>query len=367
MVLYLFITAVVLFLGYFVNVEFNKKNVANVSTSVKSRQEVLNRILLFSVFAILFSLSALRIGIGNDYWEYRYRFLDIAGGKTKVSYEIGFRYVILLMQKLFGLDNYRTSFALFAFLTVGFAIKGMYDSADWFFYTFFLFMTNGFYFMSFSNVRYYFVFSVVIYAMQYLFKKRYWSFVLWICFAALFHKTVLVVIPIFFIAYFLKWSKKTLWMIPTACACLFFGEKPIRWLLFKFYPFYEGDAILDNGSFSLMNIAKCSAVLVLCLIFYKKTVKDNKKAEMLFNLNLFSLVLYCFGTYIPELSRICYYMVMGHIFLIPIVLKGIENKKTRIIFTTLVSIAYVGYYIVFLIRGYNDYVMFLPYLTWLFV
>ena len=146
---------------------------------------------------------------------------------------------------------------------------------------------------------------------------------------------------------------------------LFFGEKPIRWLLFRFYPFYEGDPILDNGSVSYMNMAKCGAILVFCLIFFKY-VKNNKKAYTFFNLNLFALVLYCFGTYIPELSRVCYYMLLGHVFLVPMVLMAIEDRKKRIIWTTLVSTAYVGYFLIFLWKGYDPYIMFLPYLTWLF-
>ena len=366
MALYIFITALVLFMGWFVNTAFNKKNIVGRDTATISRQEQLNRILLFSVFMILFSLSALRIGIGNDYWEYRYRFLDIAGGKTPVSYEPGFKCTVLLMQKLFGLDNYRTTFALFAFLTCAFFIKGIYDTADWFFYSFFLYMANGFYFMSFSNVRYYFAFAVTVYAMQYLFKKKYISFILWICFAALFHKTVLVVIPIYIVAYFLKWNKKTVWLIPLGSAALFFGKIPIRWVIFKFYPFYEGDLLYDTGSFSPINICKCGAILIFCLLFYKEAIKGNEKAEVLFNLNLFALIFYCFGTYIPELSRICYYMVLGQIFLIPIVLKGIKTEKLRKLFTYLIAAAYVGYFIMFLIKGKSSYVMILPYLTWLF-
>ncbi|MBO4678447.1 MAG: EpsG family protein [Lachnospiraceae bacterium] len=366
MVLYLFITAVVLFMGYFVNTEYRKSNRGVVKTAALCRQEMINKTLVFAVFFVLFALSALRIGIGNDYWEYRDQFLYIAGWEKTVSFEAGFQYSVRLMQWLFGKDNYRTSFALFAFLTCGFAIKGIYDNAEWFFYSLFLFMANGFYFMSFSNVRYYFVFAVVIYAMKYLFERRFVPFILWICVAALFHKTVLVVIPIFLVAYFLKWTKKTVWMIPVASAVLFFGSKPIRWLVFKFYPYYEGDALYDTGRVSYMNILKCAAVLVLCLIFYKKAIKGNEKAETLFNLNLFALLLYSFCSYIPELTRICYYMVLGHIFLIPMVLLSIEDKKKRYLWTGIVSVAYIGYYLVFLYQGYNPYIMFLPYMTWLF-
>lgn len=367
MVLYICISILVICMSYYVNSSYNKKNTECPGTSVLSRQQMLNRVLLLSIFLILFALSALRVGIGNDYWEYRYRFLDIERGDTKVSYEWGFRMVVRLTQILFGLDNYRTTFAVFSFLTVAFFIKGLYDGADRFFYSFFLFVCNGFYFMSFSNVRYYFAFSVALFAIQYVWKEKPLQFVFWVCVAALFHKTILLVIPVYLVAYYFKWTKKTLWLIPVACLGLFFGKIPIRWLLFKIYPFYEGDLILDVTTISYANIAKCLAILVLCLLFYKDAIMGNKKAEMLFNLNLFALVLYCFGTYIPQLSRICYYMVLGHVFLIPIVLRGIKRKKVRLLLTVLVSTAYVGYYLVFLYKGYDSYTMFLPYLSWLFV
>ena len=50
-----------------------------------NRQEALNRVLLAGIFMVLFTLSALRVGIGNDYWTYRYDFLHIINGDTKVG------------------------------------------------------------------------------------------------------------------------------------------------------------------------------------------------------------------------------------------------------------------------------------------
>lgn len=363
MLLYITISLVCFFFAYFVNTAYREKS--NNGQSI-SRQQYLNKVLLFAVFAVLFSLSALRIGIGNDYWKYRSEFLTIAGGDREVSFEIGFRLTVLLMQRLFGLDNYRVTFALFAFLTCFFFIKGIYDNAEWFFFSFFLFMANGFYFMSFDNVRYYFALSVCVYSMKFLLKKKYVPFVLWVCVAACFHKTILIIIPAFLVAYFLKWTKKTVWMIPTAAALLVAGKRIIRFLVFKFYPFYEGDLILDTGDVSYANIAKCGAILIFCLIFYRESVKGNEKCEFFFNLNLFALLLYSFASYVPELSRICYYMVVGQIFLIPLVLLGIKEKKKRILWTVLISLGFAGYYIIFLLKGKGDYVMILPYLTWLF-
>lgn len=366
MILYLLITALTVFMAYFVNGAYAGKPYIMGGTAAKKRQELLNTVLLTGIFTVLFALSALRIGIGNDYWVYRDNFLHIISGDTKVSYEIGFKVLVKVLQGLFGFDNYRIVFAVMAFLTSLFFVKGIFDNTDWFAMSFFLFMANGFYFMSFSNVRYYFVLAVCTYAMRFLFEKKYFKFVFWIVFASLFHKSVLVVIPVYLAAYYLKWNKRTVWLVPAACAALGLGKAVFRRLMFVFYPYYEGDAILDVESVSYANIVKCLAVLVLAALYYKKAVKGNPKAETFFNLNLFALIIYSFGYYILETSRICYYMMLSHVFLIPIVLKAIGNKRQKIFFLGSVILAYSAYLVIFILKSREPSVLLLPYMTWLF-
>lgn len=364
MILYLTQTLLVVSAGFFVNVAY-KNQLNSAGGREVSRQEALNLTLLCSIFLLLFSVSALRIGIGNDYWEYRTNFLLIAGGDVPVSYEIGFRMLVRVLQILFGLDNYRVTFGVMAFVTCAFFLKGIYDTADWFGFSLLLFLMNGFYLMSFSNIRYYFAFAVVLYSTKYLLRKQYVPFVLWLCFAALFHKTALIVIPAFLIAYYLKWTKATLWLIPATSAILIVGKSLIRKLLFLFYPFYEG-SVYDVENLSIVNILKCAAVLILGILYYKKAVAANQKANMFFNLNLFALLLYLFGTYIPELSRICYFFVQGQIFLVPMILLKIENKKQRRFWMIAVSLAYLCYFAVFLYKGKSQSILIFPYMTWIF-
>ena len=363
MILYILVTALTGVAACFVSSATVRKSNR---VMAGNRQQALNRILLVGIFMTLFALSALRIGIGNDYWTYRYNFLHIISGDTKVSYEIGFKVLVRILQGLFGYDNYLVVFAFMAFATCGLFVEGLFDNSDWFAVSFFLFMANGFYFMSFTNVRYYFAIAVCLYAMKFLFWKDFVKFVFWIVFAAFFHKSVLLTIPVFLAAYYLKWSRKTLWLIPISCAVLALGKVGVRRLVFLFYPFYEGDLILDVESVSYVNIAKCFAILVFALIYYKKAIRGNPKAETLFNLNLFALIIYTFGYYIPETSRVCYYMVIGHVFLVPIILSSIENRKQRLFFTGAVLACYGAYFIVFLVRSRDSTVMLLPYLTWLF-
>lgn len=364
--LYVFVTALTVFMAYFVSSEYRKKTEYGViHTGKLERQIMLNRVMLISIFMILFMLSALRIGIGNDYWTYRQGFLYIMGGDRTLSYEVGFKLLVKCLQTVFGMDNYRVVFAVMAFMTCALFVKGLYDLSDFFAFSLFLFMANGFYFMSFSNVRYYFALGICLYALKYVFKRDYVKLVMWVLLAATFHKTALFIIPAYLIAYYLKWSKKTLWLIPTAIVILVAGKTLVRKLIFVFYPYYEGDLLYDTESVSYMNILKCLAILVLALIFYKKAVKGDEQAETYFNLNLFSLIVYAFGYYIPETSRICFYMAVTQVFLIPAIYVKVRDKKWKYLFIGVVA-AYLGYFAFFLERGKGDYIMILPYLTWIF-
>lgn len=389
MAYYIFLTAVCVTMALFVNAGCKLKSNSSVretysgsgdgnavnpfrimpfsgNYSLSAKQEVLNHAMLAGIFIVLFGLSAMRVGIGNDYWTYRYEFIDIYRNDTPISFEIGFQLFVRLMIAICGVDNYIPIFAVVAFFTCFFFVKGIYDNSDVFVISFFLFMANGFYFMSFSNIRYYLVLALVVYSMKFVWQKRFVPFCLIVVFAAFFHMTVLLTIPAYILAYYLKWSKKTIWMIPAAAAALVFGKILIRRILFIFYPYYEGDAILDTGSVSYVNIAKCAGILVFCLIYYKKAIKNDAKANMLFNLNLFAFLLYTCATYIPELSRVCYYFVIGQIFLIPLVLKSIENRKQRILWTVLITLAYAAYFVMFLIQGNDPVIQILPYFSWFF-
>ena len=90
------------------------------------------------------------------------------------------------------------------------------------------------------------------------------------------------------------------------------------------------------------------------------------KNRFYFLLNLGGLALYTFANFIPEISRIGYYLIVTQIFFIPSMLMRIENKKQRIFFSVCVALAFAGYFALFLRSAYDVNVRLLPYLNWIF-
>lgn len=359
MAIYIGLAVVTIIAAFFVN------NKTAVQANTVTRQQMCNRILLAGIFALLFLVSACRIYVGNDYMPYLNIFERIHNGQV-VSTEIGFNAVVKTVQFFFGTGGSAALviFAIFAFGTAYFMLRAMYEQSEWFVWTFFLFMTSGYYFSSMMTVRYYFVLSIALYAVKYAVKKNWLPFLLWIMFAALFHKSVLFVIPVYWLAG-RQWKKWHIWLAVGMCVTfLVFGDF-YRRIIFYFYPYYE-NSIFDTGRTSLVNIAKCVCVLVLALLYYKDSVKVDKKIRFYFYLNLGSLILYVFCSFIPEVSRIGYYLNVTNIFLIPSVLKSIPDKRQRWFFNVVVAVAFCLYFAMFLRDAYAEGIRLLPYQSWLF-
>lgn len=369
--IYLILTVLVVALGWFVNLPAARTGCLGdgfygepaAGRGNVTRQQMFNRILIFAVFFLLFAVSACRIAVGNDYWVYRSDFLMIEQ-ERHVAFEFGFVWVVRLLQSMLNHDQYLPIFAVFSFFTVLFFVRGMAALSEQFCFTVFLLMTGGYYFSSLNSVRYYLVLAVAMYSIKYVLREEWGKFIFWILIAAAFHKSVLVVIPFYFLAS-RNWKKWHMLFLAAGCASLLLFQDFYRRIIFYFYPFYEG-SMFDTGETSLTNIAKCAAVLVLSLIYYRVAIEEDRKNRFCFCCNLGALVLYVFASFIPEISRIGYYLNITNIFLIPGIVVKIPERRQRILWTVLVAAAFLAYFALFLRSAYSTDIRLLPYRNWIF-
>lgn len=321
----------------------------------------------FAVFCLLTAVSACRIAVGNDYWPYRFNFRLIAQ-ERHVSSEFGFNLIVKWMQEIFGYDNYLPIFALFSFLTVLFFVRALHNQAANYALSLFLLMTGGYYFNSLNTVRYYLALAIALYSMGYVLRKEYGKFILWILFGAIFHKSILLVIPVYLTARFLASARLKKWHYALGAALtlsLVVCRDFYREIIFYFYPYYR-DSAFAAGGISWVNTAKCVGTLVLCAICYRRVLKGDETARFYFFLNVAGLVVYLCGTFIPEVTRVGYYMIISQVFLLPRLLTGMERGWLRSLSCAGVVTAF-GVYFAFLLKGmYATDIRLLPYLTWIF-
>lgn len=372
-----------------------------------TRQQLCNRVCLTVIFLILFLLSACRLNVGNDYAKY-VEFMHLVNCDAYVPTEIGFNLLVKLIYGLSGYENFLLVFAFYSFATVLFFLLAMYEQSDEFGLTFFLFMTLGYYFQTFSTVRYYLALALALYAMKFVLRRQWGRFVVLVALGATFHKSLLVVIPLYFLAS-LPWKKWQLAMAAAFCTTFLFLQDFYLKLVVFLYPTYEDTEYLEGGT-SYISILRCAAVLAFAGIVYlmrrrenkeendidvrkadrasgKKTKTDrnetgingeknvtnieegeawNRRFRFYTYLNLGALVLYVFCSFLPIISRIGYYLMVSQILFLPMLLKAVPDKKWRRLFRVGILLAAVLYFAMYLKKGANDGVLILPYRTFFF-
>jgi len=367
MLLFIGVTILVLAMGLFYESEGLQLHNGNTLTGIRMK----NLWVMGGIFLVLSALSACRIASGNDYWNYTYMFSLIAQGRH-VSSEFSFNMLVRGMQLLCGEDNYLAVFGLFSLTTVFFFLKGICDQSDFVWGSLFLFLTNGYYFSSFNSVRYYLVLGIALFSIRYLLREEYGKFLIWILIAAGFHKSVLLVIPVYVAAYLfakMEWTKKRIVigsiLIAVLALSFVFGKNLYRNLIFTFYPYYE-NSMFDHADYSVTNIGRCMGTLVLGLICARTGLQGKVNNKFYYLLNVGGLLLYTVGAFIPEISRVAYYLIVPQIFLIPNLLQSMEKgwKKNLICFG--VALVFTAYFALFLKTAYSVDVRILPYLNWIF-
>ncbi len=356
-----------------------------------TRQQLCNRICMTAIFVILFLLSACRLNVGNDYAKY-VEFMHLVNCDAYVPTEIGFNLLVKFLYGLSGYENFLLVFAFYSFVTVFFFLLAMYEQSDEFGFTFFLFMALGYYFQTFSTVRYYLALAIALYSMKFVLRRQWGRFVALILLGSTFHKSLLVVIPLYFLAS-LAWKKWQLAIAALFCTTFLFMQEYYLQLVVFLYPTYEDTEYLEGGT-SYISILRCAAVLCFAGVvsWWRKKAGcagDGSRAEaewpartaeyeraqaalwdcrfwFYFYLNLGALILYVFCSFLPIISRIGYYLMVSQILFLPMLVKAVPDKKWSRFFRLGIVLAAALYFAMYLIKGANDGVLILPYRTFFF-
>lgn len=314
------------------------------------------------VFILLAFISAIRDGIGIDYTSYLMHISNIQHGFPNYM-EIGFKQLCVWLSYIDS--NPRFVLVVVSILTCFFYIKAIWDQSEDITTSIFIFLSWGYYFLTFNTVRNYLALAIVLYAIKFLNKegKKYnILFSILVVIASSIHKSALICLPMYF------WAKKELkpkhvLVLLGIVATAFLLKGPVRNLVFMIYPGYL-DSAYDTGRISWLNVIKEVAVILLCLGYYSK-VKENKLQRFYFNLNVYGLIYYVGFYWMPEVSRVGFYMNATTIMLLPSLMRSIDGKDSKLV----KIIVYVFSFILFLLllqQFQSPTTLLLPYKTWLF-
>ncbi len=334
------------------------------------RQQAVNAVVIAAIFVVLFLLAALRIEVGNDYGAYVVNGHEVYQHGYVVT-EPGYNAVVRMLYNLSGKEDYLLLFAVFAAAITAIFLNAIKNLSDSFLLGFIMFMTMGIYFRTFNTVRYYFVLAIAVYSLKYVInisRENLIKFIGLILFASLFHKSVLIVIPMYLIAR-LPWSKWMYIAVIAFAAVIPFFSHQIMELALKIYPTYRDTYYVEQQHTIFENlpvVGGCILVILMCLIFYRDGIKDRVDNKMYFHMNIMAVAIYIGCYFLPLVTRFGYYLVTPQIFLVPGIICSIKDHEMRRRIYALVCVACVLYFMYFLYTGDRVGVRVLPYKSFLF-
>ena len=93
---------------------------------------------------------------------------------------------------------------------------------------------------------------------------------------------------------------------------------------------------------------------------------NNGTLEFYAKLNLLSVIVGVFFSFLPVITRIVYYFSISQLLLIPAIISRIPDEKTRKIVKYIVAVCCIIYFIIFLMTAGQPGVGLIPYRSWLF-
>ena len=223
----------------------------------------------------------------------------------------------------------------------------------------FAFITLAFYLFGFAAIRQSIALCIYMLSFKFLYNRQFWKYCGVVVIAALFHKSVIVALPIYFIAN-MRFSKKTVVIISMLGVVigilmpylLEFGSS-----IENRYAYYMKNV---RGGELLMLFAVCLAVF---FIYVRKDISEGNLMRYDINLNLVIVSAIIYVTVFltksnTELNRFAMFFQVSSIFLYADYYHCIykERQNSDISFIVL-TIIFIGYYLIYIskIGGITDY------------
>ncbi len=273
-------------------------------------------VFIISAALLMLSISALRYGIGFDYNTYAAQYGEIASksiAEFMMEYhsDIGF----CVFMKLCTFISKEPAFFFFASSLVvsvltAVCVKVFIDESLAGFSMYF-FMTMGFFYGSMNLIRQYTAALISVFSIKFMRSRKFIPFLCIVIAAALFHKSALILIPVYFIAN-IRLNRRTVIIYGVGTAFMYLFSEPVLKFITKYvYSYYDVESSLFmQGTGNIY-------IVVPLIIFILAFIMRDKLDPIFVNYSLFSLILHILMTKHFILERLAIYFSITYIFLLP--------------------------------------------------
>lgn len=286
-----------------------------------------NLIFIIIAFSQLLAISILRYKIGYDYNMYAtgFFYMHLDGFETLAykDWEIGF----VLLTKVLGLflPDFFYYMAFFAIVSLVPAAIFIYKNSEVPWISTVLYVNTFLFFMTMNFMRQSVAVSLVMLSWHFIKKKKFIPFLIVILIASLFHQTVLIMIPIYFI---IKMQIKPKGVVIYAFFLLWFyiSSKDLINILTKFFHEEYNRSIFVTEGISIV-YAILPLVIALTAFFLSKfTINTKNENKYLINMAFITALFFITAVRHGIIERLAYYTLIFTILLVPTIYKSIRQN-----------------------------------------
>lgn len=303
--------------------------------------------LLWIVVALIFVVfGGIRYGIGDDYFGYRMMFEALCENwydPARAGTEQGF----VWLNRLLSLYTQNADWIIFVTNAI-ISLVGVWCIRKFSRFvpvSLFVFFTT-IYYLAFNLVRQGMAAAMIFLAFGYIRERKWLWGLFWTIMAFYFHKTSLIMLPLFFMMS-IRYNPVFYLIYFAVCCICFLLKENISQLLISFYPYVVNDgAEYIYDSMSLTQIALSGIYLILALVYYKPLIRKDPKNILYINFTILMFGLYSCFYWIPMWGRLQLYFICLYALIIPELVSAEEDKRLRALYYTVIWGLLAFFYIV---------------------
>lgn len=299
----------------------------------KQYPKTMKIIFMSACFLILFAYSAFRVNIGYDYLMYSQGFFRMGmDGFSTLEYrgwELGFNLLTKII--VFFTRNVHIYMAIISAICLAGPFYVIYKHSKKVWLSVMLYINLYFFYCTMNFLRQSIAISIVLFAYTFLIDRKFWKFALLILFAAIFHNTVLIMIPVYFIVNF-KPSLRVPILYGYLVLWVFISSNATLDLLTQYIPAEYRQSVFLTLGLDLSHIViptlfvGAGMFLIIKFINPRNIADSDKPMLMLTNLMYFSYFWILVMLRHALFERFSYYTYVLVILYIPELIAFIDDK-----------------------------------------
>ena len=331
--------------------------IASLTSGTKNRLNNIGFCLLLIIMSLFAGLRSSVVGTDSggyarSFESFSYAHRQLEQGISMLTDEPGFFY----LQKILGSfsNDYVVLFTGVALIFSVFVLMAIRKNSEMPLFSLFVFVTLGYYTFVFNAARQGLAMAIYMTSIQFILSRKFWKYVIVVLIAAMFHKTIIIAIPLYFI-FTMKYSVKTLILV-------FGGGLVIGYLLPTFLAF--GSTLEDRYALYVTGDATGGymltafyIILSTFFIFQRRFIKCEVLSTydvfllMLIIGSVIYLVVSLTGAYV-ELTRFAAYFQVGAVFLWPMLVKNRLRPLGKLVYI-IVAVGHLLFFAIYLTRMAN--------------